>query len=504
MRINKITLTLVLIGILTTVALPLGASGKQGNDQTGAEMQEEEIQQTVVEILSEYENDSLTGEIAREINDKFREAGLRGGPQLDDAIRSTGFDPELLRQLAPPPSDREGDDSGRERRDNGQDENKGLKYSVTQAISDNAQLHTIAFNALAFFTGDSSADTFFPPGKVSDFFSFQYFRDVDDGGLGHNTTFVPRIANNIFLVLNESQIAKLKTLAGSQAEILTEYGYGRYPLMEAFRRNMEGDFPAGKSGLNEDVVVEYSAGLYGIDGILSYNRAKVLGEIIHSLDDEQRARFDEMAAGSSASWGFPKDQVDKRSMTHTQHVLMMTYASEMFTWYAGDIESDTYFCPERHGTYYGGFYMKDAPAMNNPDYSIGINITGDSGAALLKILTSDQAEKITDIIDLQRADLEELTEVRRTISTKLRQFMEGTSVDEEQIMELMARYGELDGKINYLYATTFAEVYHDLTKSQRNDLMELRQLDGFEPAIAYLFAEPVSYPDNLSTDKFFK
>ncbi len=503
MKLGKITLTMAFIGMLTAVTLPLGASGKQGNDQSGAEMSKGEIQQSVEEILSGYESDSLTEDIAREIHDKFREAGLRGGPQLDEVISSVGFDPELLRQLAPPPSDIERNESGNDR-NNGQEDDKGLKYSVAQAISDNAQLHTIAFNALAFFTGDSSADTFFPPGKVSDFFSFQYFRDVDDGGLGHNTTFVPRIANNVFLVLNENQIAKLKVLAETQANLLTEYGYGRYPLMEAFRRNMDGDLPAGKSGLDENTVVEYSANLYGIDGLLSYNRAKVLGEIIHSLDSEQRVRFDEMAAGSSATWGFPKDQVDKRSMSHTQHVLMMTYASEMFTWYAGDIESDTYFCPERHGTYYGGFYMKDAPAMNNPDYSIGTNITGDSGAALLNILTSEQAEKITAIIDLQRTDLEEMTEVRRTISTKLRQFMEGTSVNEDEIMELMARYGELDGKINYLYATTFADIYQDLNKSQLNDLMELRQLDGFEPADAYLFAEPVSYPDNLSTDKFFK
>ena len=84
------------------------------------------------------------------------------------------------------------------------------RYSVSQAVSDNAQLHTIAFNALAFFTGDPSSDTFFPPGKVSDFFGFQYFRDVDAGGMGHNTTFVPRVANNILAALNEDQIQKVR------------------------------------------------------------------------------------------------------------------------------------------------------------------------------------------------------------------------------------------------------------------------------------------------------
>ncbi len=41
------------------------------------------------------------------------------------------------------------------------------------------------------------------------------------------------------------------------------------------------------------------------------------------------------------------------------NVAYMTYASEFFSWTAGSVEADTYFCPERHGTYFGGFYMKD-------------------------------------------------------------------------------------------------------------------------------------------------
>ncbi len=81
--------------------------------------------------------------------------------------------------------------------------------------------------------------------------------------------------------------------------------------------------------------------------------------------------------------------------------------------------------------------------------------------------------------------------------------MEGVDVDEDDIMALMANYGELDGKINYLYATSFAEIFKELTNTQLDDLMELRQLDGFEPEDAYLFADPISYP-NISTTSFFK
>lgn len=46
------------------------------------------------------------------------------------------------------------------------------RYSLEQAVSDQAQLHTIAFDGLAFLTGDFALDTFLPPGKVSDYFGF--------------------------------------------------------------------------------------------------------------------------------------------------------------------------------------------------------------------------------------------------------------------------------------------------------------------------------------------
>ena len=73
----------------------------------------------------------------------------------------------------------------------------------------------------------------------------------------------------------------------------------------------------------------------------------------------------------------------------------MTYASEMFSWYAGNVEADVYFCPERHATYFGSFYMKDIPAMGNPNYSISTSLTGDSGEAFLAALTEPQRKLVT-------------------------------------------------------------------------------------------------------------
>ncbi|MEI6842534.1 MAG: hypothetical protein WCK53_14795, partial [Methanomicrobiales archaeon] len=62
-------------------------------------------------------------------------------------------------------------------------------YTMEQTISDQAQGATIAFDALAFLTGQACSDTFLPPGKVADYAGFQYLRDNDATQMGHNTDF---------------------------------------------------------------------------------------------------------------------------------------------------------------------------------------------------------------------------------------------------------------------------------------------------------------------------
>ena len=376
-------------------------------------------------------------------------------------------------------------------------------YSVEQAVSDRAQLTTIAFAGLAYLTGDLCGDTFLPPGKVSDFFGFQYLRDTDSGEMGHNTAFVPRSANNMLSILNDAQKARLITLAKEQVTQINKFGYKRFPLMNAFRRQLEGDIPVDSNGLDKQAVIEYSAELYRLDGQLSFQRAQVLGSIIRSLDQKQRTSLNKMAAGNSLSWQDLPDQVDKQSYSHEEHVAVMTYASEMFSWYAGSVEADTYFCPERHGMYFGAFYMKDIPAMGNPDYSISTQITGDSGEAFLRILNDSQRELITSLVDIQREALREIVSTRRAISEKLRQFMQQESVDEDAVLALSEKYGELDGEISYYYATHFTDVYKTLSNAQKEQLMTLRNLDEFSCNGAFLYSRNIAVPEIMNTDFLF-
>jgi glycyl-tRNA synthetase beta subunit len=144
--------------------------------------------------------------------------------------------------------------------------------------------------------------------------------------------------------------------------------------------------------------MKYSADLYELDGVLAYDRARVVGGIIRSLYARQREALGRLKFGDSSTWPDLPDQVDKRSLSHRAHVAVMTYASEMFSWYAGSVEGDVYFCPERHATYFGSFYMKDIPAMGNANYSISTSLTGDSGEAFLAALTDSQRQLVTGLV----------------------------------------------------------------------------------------------------------
>jgi Spy/CpxP family protein refolding chaperone len=394
-------------------------------------------------------------------------------------------------------------------RQEGQRQKNENKYSIEQAVSNNAQLHTIAFSGLAFLTGDFGSSTFIPPGKVCDFFGFQYMRDIDAAQKGHNPMFLNRVAGNVLHVLDDKQKQIFIDLAEQQATQLEELAKMRLPLIKAFCMQRDNQIPAGSDGLNKEAVIQYVGKIFAFDAELSLRRAEAMAQVALSLTPEQKAYFAKMKFGDFNTW----PDIDERDQLKSQgrgksklfNVAYMTYASEFFSWTAGSVEADTYFCPERHGTYFGGFYMKDMPAMGKRDYDISTSVTGDSGKAFLDdVLLSQQRIIITGIADKQRALLTEIITVRKSISQELRKLLDGKTPDKTKILSLGRRYGELDGEMSWYYATAFAKVNQTLTQEQRTALMKLRNLEGYKSAPYYIYSGPVQEQPVLnSVEAFF-
>jgi Spy/CpxP family protein refolding chaperone len=390
-------------------------------------------------------------------------------------------------------------DTARPKRDRAHSVAPAENYTLAQATSDNAQLHTIAFNGLAFLTGDFGASTFIPPGKVCDFFGFQYMRDIDTAAKGHNPVFLNRVAGNVLQTLTSEQKGWFAALAAEQVPQLEALAEMRLPLIQAFHRNADDKLPAGSTGLNRAAVVNHVGKIFALDAELSLRRAEVMGKVATSLTAEQKAYFSKMKFGDFTTW--PEVDADTikdrpgRGQPKLFGVACMTYASEFFSWYAGSEAADVYFCPERHGTYFGGFYMKDMPAMGKKNYDISTSVTGDSGEAFVdEVLTPTQRKVVTATVEQQRAALQEVVSVRTAISRELRKALAGGQPDRAKVIALGRRYGELDGEMSWYYATAFATVNKTLTADQRAALVKLRNLDGYVSAPYYLYSDPVKTP----------
>lgn len=365
----------------------------------------------------------------------------------------------------------------------------GGAMTTAQTVSDQAQRTTLAFSGLAMMTGNLEAQSFFPPGKVADYTGFQYLRDNDPDGMGHNTSFLTRVANDVIYILNDSQFNQLKALATAQIDQINLYGYKRFPLMTAFRRLLDGDIPAGSTGLNLNALKQASRELYLIDGQISFDRALLYANILNSMDPTQKAYLDAMKGKGWSSWpNITNEQVASRmrGLPQGTAVAVMTYAGDLFSWYAGSVEADVYFCPERQGTYYGSFYMKDAPAMGHEGYGIDEQLTATAGSALCDsaqgYVTPAQAASVSSLVDKQRDNLyagtTNIVQTRTQIATLLRGLLTSTAASasvEAQVLELSGLYGELDGENNYNYATVFADVYQTLTDDQLAQLVALRE-----------------------------
>lgn len=383
--------------------------------------------------------------------------------------------------------------------------------TTTQSISDLAQRTTLAFDGLGMMTGNLQAQSFFPPGKVADYTGFQYLRDNDPDNMGHNTSFLTRVANNVIYILNDSQFAQLKTLATAQQDQINLYAYKRYPLMKAFRRLIDGDIPSGSAGLNLNAVKKASNELYLIDGQISFDRALLYANIYSSMDSSQKAYLDAMKGKGWKSWpDITNDQIQSKMQGLSQGtaVAVMTYAGDIFSWYAGSVDADVYFCPERHGTYYGGFYIKDGPAIGHEGYSISELLTATAGSALCDssqgYVTADQATTISGLVDTQRNNLyagsTNIVQLRTQIATLLRSLMVSTASSADinaQVLALSGTYGDLDGEDNYNYATVFAQVYKTLSSDQKTKLAALRK-----SILSGTYADGTTFDDSLCTTYF--
>ena len=79
------------------------------------------------------------------------------------------------------------------------------------------------------------------------------------------------------------------------------------------------------------------------------------------------------------------------------------------------------------------------------------------------------------------------------------------TVDEDAVLALAERYGELDGEIVYNYATYFASVGAILSDQQAAEITAIREEWNTIPCTgAYLYSESIDMPEIMNTDFLLK
>jgi len=381
----------------------------------------------------------------------------------------------------------------------------GAIFDMKQTISSGAQINTISFSGVAFYSGCFYASSFYPPGKVADYFGFQYMRDNDPDESGHNTDFLTKAAYHTMNILNPAQLQMLIDLAVEQESLFNAYAYKRLVLIKAFHRYLENDMPTGTTTLNADSVKKVSKELYLIDGEISYGRAQKFAQVINSLTEAQRDSLYKLGALGMQVWTMPAKptvQIPKGLNTW-----VMSNASELFSWFLRGVEAGVYFCPERQGTYFGGFYMKDAPAVGNPGYAIDPEATANKGAFMLTdVLTDVQSKEIKDIYKTVKPSLDSIVKVREKITVELRKALEGKVVDKSNIMLWSGQYGEFDGDYIYAMVAQFVKVGRTLSTEQKAEMVTLRDLADYpcKDGKVFLYSAEIDEPVIPNTDFLFK
>ena len=82
----------------------------------------------------------------------------------------------------------------------------------TSTLTSPPEQNTFGYACLAWLTGNVCSDSFLPPGKIGELMGFQFIRDSEPNGLGHNSQFSDYISQYIFTKLTDDQMMTINSI----------------------------------------------------------------------------------------------------------------------------------------------------------------------------------------------------------------------------------------------------------------------------------------------------
>eukprot|EP00808_Paulinella_micropora_P025307 g7364.t1 len=360
-------------------------------------------------------------------------------------------------------------------------------------------LKTWGYAGLAWLTGNLCSDSFLPPGKVGEMMGFQFTRDSEPNGLGHNSMFSDYISQHVFSLLTDEQLLTLSAPWREQSyvDLTIAMVSARQPLNYELRKLIA--HPANPSLLNLSAVVSYWQDWQEMDGKVTIRRAKALGAVIRSLNASMLADIRTFTvpkantpAQPTALWETNRLRFQRLGIqggftrtlwtgeTMNDNSLLVTLGNQLMSWISEGDYADIYFAPEQVADLFGAFYLKDLEIFNvHAGSTVNLDETADRGQAFLDMLPPALYTKLAGVaaaaVSWPNGQLAQMYNIRANISHALRALQTGTALaDEAAVLALFREHGRVDGELIAQCAKIFAEIYWALDRDGFCKLHALR------------------------------
>ena len=238
MKSSKILLFSFLI-----LFLPLNfitASGQEEEESQEITISTSNIENLLSEILADYDPDNLSEEDIISINETFKNLGIIGGPELDEAISALGFDPEVLKNQLPPPPDK-----------NMQGQGQGQRPPPGKNPAEENQEHVKIYEALSQEYGPSDftlSSAAIEDGKLLQDYMCEEEQEGVEKTIPLSWENVPEGTKSLAIIMYHFPIPEDKTIVNSYILVwgidpsITEITYGEEPSDNWFMgSNKDGD-----------------------------------------------------------------------------------------------------------------------------------------------------------------------------------------------------------------------------------------------------------------------
>lgn len=346
------------------------------------------------------------------------------------------------------------------------------EYAPTRSTKD--EMVALASKGFAWLTGSPADNDVQSVGKDAQFFGFVRLRYNSDHSVQRGI-----IGRTFYGLLTPQQRDIVLDAAIAMQDDLQTYKASREQILRGLEDHLYTgrDFDAAQFGSLSDIYGEADAQL----GLI---QARAIAAVSRLMTPAERARLHVLRTSFENGKGLsePEATQSRQAILNTDVSVFRlnkderAYAEDLcakaFTWLTGRPEDNETLPVGKPAQFFGfvSLRLKSQHAASRAGIS----------RSFFDLLDESQQEILHQTVTEQHPLVDEYLAVRREFLRELEKLQYANDVNEERILELGARLGQLDVHIAQLQARTYASIRGGLTNSQETRMMTIRSQNVVE------------------------